>query len=70
MDATALADIYRHGGGNPFYLEQLARASDAGRPLAAPGVERRPRGAACPAAVAAALAEELESLLAAGARRC
>ena len=31
IDARSLADIYRHGGGNPFYLEQLARASDAGR---------------------------------------
>ena len=26
----SVADIYRHGGGNPFYLEQLARASDEG----------------------------------------
>ena len=65
LDQAALATIYRHGGGNPFYLEQLARASDAGR---LPGALRHagdgadePAGA-LPAAVTAALAEELESL--------
>ena len=65
LDEEALAAIYRHGGGNPFYLEQLARASDAGR---LPGALRHaddgadePAGAV-PAAVTAALAEELESL--------
>ncbi len=57
----SLADIYRHGGGNPFYLEQLARASEEGRPLAGPA-SNGDREAGVPAAVAAALAEELESL--------
>ena len=27
VDAESVAAIYRHGGGNPFYLEQLGRAS-------------------------------------------
>ena len=31
VDSRSLAAIYRHGGGNPFYLEQLARASSQGR---------------------------------------
>ena len=30
LDTGPLATVYRHGGGNPFYLEQLARASEAG----------------------------------------
>ena len=50
-----------HGGGNPFYLQQLwgARA----RPGARGGQRRGRRGSpACPPAVAASLAEELESL--------
>ena len=61
MDARAVADIYRHGGGNPFYLEQLARASEEGRPLAAAGANGDSE-TGVPAAVAASLAEELESL--------
>ena len=48
LDAKALADIYRHGGGNPFYLEQLARASDAGRLSGA--LRHAGDGAATPAA--------------------
>ena len=92
VDAGSVADIYRHGGGNPFYLEQLARASGEGRlPAALRGrngsASGRPGGAGgdggeapreggmaagegggagdgalVPAAVAASLAEELESL--------
>ena len=65
LDAKSLADIYRHGGGNPFYLEQLARASDAGRLSGAlrhaGNGDGEPAGGV-PGAVAAALAEELESL--------
>ena len=38
LDRGALAAIYRHGGGNPFYLEQLAQASTAG------SARRRRRG--------------------------
>ena len=59
VDAEALAAIYRHGGGNPFYLEQLARLQepqrldDEGATLATGGV---------PAGVAASLAEEIATL--------
>ena len=66
VDARAVADIYSHGGGNPFYLEQLARASEEGRPLTAP-VSNGDSETGVPAAVAAALSEELESLSPAGA---
>ena len=53
------ADLYAICGGNPFYLEQLARAHPAaGTPAAGLG----PGGAGIPAAVAAALAAELEAL--------
>ena len=64
VDAQARAAIYRHGGGNPFYLEQLARASDEGRLPRAPrhaGLRQDGDGLV-PAAVAASLAEELEPL--------
>jgi hypothetical protein len=30
LDPQSTAAIYRHGGGNPFYLEQLARARKDG----------------------------------------
>ena len=52
------AELYGLSGGNPFYLEQLARARPAARGAAGPG----PGGAGIPAAVAAALAAELEAL--------
>ena len=58
---AAARDVYRHGGGNPFYLEQLARAT-RGRPLGRPALERATARPACRAAVAASLAEELGSL--------
>jgi len=61
IDAGALADIYRHGGGNPFYLEQLARAREQGLLPAAPLAADASNGGV-PAAVTASLAEELESL--------
>ena len=38
-------DIYRHGGGNPFYLEQLARARPTGPAAAATATARRGRRA-------------------------
>ena len=54
-----LADaLYAESGGNPFYLEQLARVS-AARP---PGGETVLAGVEVPSAVAAALAEELALL--------
>ena len=57
-DATSL---YEDSGGNPFYLEQLARSAD--RPdTPAPADEPSLAGVDVPAAVAAALAEELALL--------
>ena len=57
-DATSL---YEDSGGNPFYLEQLARSAD--RPdMPAPPGELSLAGVDVPAAVAAALAEELALL--------
>jgi DNA-binding CsgD family transcriptional regulator/tetratricopeptide (TPR) repeat protein len=61
IPAAAAADIYRHGGGNPFYLEQLGRTRAAGRLPAAPYSDGNGDGGV-PGAVAASLAEELESL--------
>ena len=62
LDKDAAAAIYRHGGGNPFYLEQLGRMDNGGA-LAA---QREPAAAATdaevPAAVAGAIAAELGSL--------
>ena len=59
VDAESVAAIYRHGGGNPFYLEQLGRASgeDLAAALDGQGVE-----GGLPAAVKGAIAGELESL--------
>ena len=61
LDPRSAAAIYRHGGGNPFYLEQLARA---GQEVT---LEASANGAAAdevgvPAAVVASLADELTSL--------
>ena len=56
----SVAAIYRHGGGNPFYLEQLGRASGEDLAVGAwtgSGVE-----GGLPAAVKGAIAGELESL--------
>jgi ATP/maltotriose-dependent transcriptional regulator MalT len=62
VDPRSVSVIYSHGGGNPFYLEQLGRASGSGR---LPGTLDG-RGAAdeagVPPAVASAIAGELESL--------
>ena len=54
LDPQSISEIYRHGGGNPFYLEQLARAAGDGRSttvlgngdggLAVPGVPGGRRG--------------------------
>lgn len=60
LEPGAVASIYRHGGGNPFYLEQLARAGEAAWCHTAPGGNGAGNGV--PAAVAASLAEELASL--------
>jgi DNA-binding CsgD family transcriptional regulator/tetratricopeptide (TPR) repeat protein len=63
VDADSRAAIYRHGGGNPFYLEQLARLRqplrlEPGGPATEPGE--------VPAGVAASLAEEVAALSADG----
>jgi DNA-binding NarL/FixJ family response regulator/tetratricopeptide (TPR) repeat protein len=58
LDARSVAAIYAHGGGNPFYLEQLARGRDGSLIAAAGGNGAR----GVPSAVAASLAEELASL--------
>ena len=58
VDAADAAVLYRESGGNPFYLEQLARASErAGR--AAHGSGASLAGLGVPPAVAASLSEEL-----------
>jgi DNA-binding NarL/FixJ family response regulator len=58
VDEERRAGLYRDSGGNPFYLEQLAR-SGGRRGRAVPA---RPSALGVPPLVAAALAEELESL--------
>ena len=60
VDARDVAAIYSHGGGNPFYLEQLGRAGE-GTDLAAM-LGNGAGEAGVPAAVAGAIAGELESL--------
>src|SRR5215218_931946 len=60
LEPGAVAAIYRHSGGNPFYLEQLARGGEGAWRDTAPGGNGAGNGV--PAAVAASLAEELASL--------
>ena len=50
-------EIYEAGGGNPFFLQQLARQHAAGRAVAA-----EPAGAGVPRAVARALEQEIAAL--------
>jgi DNA-binding NarL/FixJ family response regulator len=61
VDAAGAAVLYQESGGNPFYLEQLARSSDrAGGAASAPEISLT--GLEVPPAVAAALSEELALL--------
>jgi DNA-binding CsgD family transcriptional regulator/tetratricopeptide (TPR) repeat protein len=62
VDSAEATILYGESGGNPFYLEQLARSLDrAGGP--APAVpEMSPAAIGVPSAVAAALTEELTLL--------
>jgi DNA-binding CsgD family transcriptional regulator/tetratricopeptide (TPR) repeat protein len=62
LDPRAAAALYRHGGGNPFYLEQLRRAREDGGVTAGRGGDVAVAGVSVPAAVAASLADELASL--------
>jgi len=59
LQPASEAALYRHGGGPPFYLEQLARAGDEVKLTAVPAGNG---ATGVPAAVAASLAEELASL--------
>jgi DNA-binding CsgD family transcriptional regulator/tetratricopeptide (TPR) repeat protein len=61
--APADSDVlYRESGGNPFYLEQLARSLERASSVAVARDETSLAGIGVPAAVAAALAEELALL--------
>ena len=66
VDAAGAAVLYRESGGNPFYLEQLARSPERAR-----GVTSAPEisltGLEVPPAVAASLSEEV-ALLSGGGR--
>jgi ATP/maltotriose-dependent transcriptional regulator MalT len=60
VDAAGTAALYDESGGNPFYLEQLARSLErAGGRAAGPHGEIALADIGVPAAVAAALCEEL-----------
>ena len=61
LGSEAMASLYEETGGNPFYLEQLARQLGGG---SHPGPDRHAglTGIGVPAAVVAALAEELTRL--------
>ncbi|MQA74715.1 MAG: AAA family ATPase [Solirubrobacterales bacterium] len=60
LEAEARSRLYRDSGGNPFYLEQLCRAPQAGARTG--GVEPHSLGNEVPPTVAAALAGELAEL--------
>jgi ATP/maltotriose-dependent transcriptional regulator MalT len=67
VDAAAAAVLYGECGGNPFYLEQLARSPEhSGRSASGPEVSLT--GLGVPPVVAASLSEEL-ALLSDGGRR-
>jgi DNA-binding CsgD family transcriptional regulator len=57
LPARVRDELYRASGGNPFYLEQLARATPAARDATPDG-----DGAGVPRAVAAAIGQELAAL--------
>src|SRR5215472_3494747 len=65
FDVARATLLYQDSGGNPFYLEQLAR-SPARAPLFTSAPESSLTGLDVPAAVAASLAEELTLLSDAG----
>jgi ATP/maltotriose-dependent transcriptional regulator MalT len=65
VDGAAATALYEQSGGNPFYLEQLARSLAAERTAGVPVLS--PADLDVPPAVAAALAEEL-ALLSGGGR--
>jgi ATP/maltotriose-dependent transcriptional regulator MalT len=60
--AEVVDALYEESGGNPFYLEQLARPRSAGRQGSGGGGDIHLGGVSVPSAVIAALAEELALL--------
>jgi DNA-binding CsgD family transcriptional regulator len=63
VDGSAAAELHREAGGNPFYLEQLARSPRLGEAGGHPGARAISlAGVEVPRAVAAALTEELSLL--------
>jgi predicted ATPase len=60
VDAAGAASLYEECGGNPFYLEQLARSERAGGATFTPEISLT--GLEIPPAIAASLNEELASL--------
>jgi DNA-binding NarL/FixJ family response regulator len=61
VDVARATDLYEESGGNPFYLEQLARSHDRARGRA-PSSGTSLAGIEVPSAVAASLSEELALL--------
>jgi ATP/maltotriose-dependent transcriptional regulator MalT len=61
VDAAGAAVLYEECGGNPFYLEQLARSLERAAG-ATPAPELSQTGLEVPPAIAASLSEELASL--------
>jgi DNA-binding CsgD family transcriptional regulator len=62
IDGALLDGFYEESGGNPFYLEQLARSTRLTRAASAHGAPRKLAGIDVPPAVAAALSGELALL--------
>ncbi len=62
VDSRDAAVLYEESGGNPFYLEQLARSLDRGSGAAATDGETGLAALGVPSTVVAALAEELALL--------
>lgn len=62
VDPTTRATLYRESGGNPFYLEQLVRATNRYELHVPLETEDHPQGARLPAAVAAAISDEVAML--------
>ena len=61
VDAAKTSSLYEASGGNPFYLQQLARTMDL-TPATGTGTVELSQAIEVPSAVAAALAEELALL--------
>ena len=61
-EGALAAALYEESGGNPFYLEQLARVAGRGRPRAIVATEPSLGDLEVPPLVAAALTEELALL--------